>query len=68
MDESDKTNWNKVERSLFSTKSQNFIAWKLPNGYVVFDDEATASYPGYSIALMFVVDNENYCDWLMSEQ
>ena len=63
----DKENWSILAHRLFDTMSKNFIAWKLPNGYVVIDSESTEKYPGYSIVLMFVVDNENYCRLLESE-
>ena len=67
MSDKDKENWSILEHRLFDTMSKNFIAWKLPNGYVVIDSESTEKYPGYSIVLMFVVDNENYCRLLETE-
>ena len=67
MSDKDKENWSILEHRLFDTMSKNFMAWKLPNGYVVIDSESTEKYPGYSIVLMFVVDNENYCRLLESE-
>ena len=61
----DKESWSILEHLLFDTMSKNFMAWKLPNGYVIVDSESAEKYPGYSIVLMFVVDNENYCRLLV---
>lgn len=65
LSDKDKESWSILEHRLFDTMSKNFMAWKLPNGYVVIDSDGAEKYPGYSIVLMFVVDNENYCRLLV---
>lgn len=60
-----RNSWTVAEHALFDTMSNNFCAWKLPNGYVIIDYTNLQTAEDKAMLMMFIVDNVNYCSHIL---